>query len=224
MPFGAGHGPALPQRVHNGTATMLTATGHGEALRATIQFVIGSMTLQQRWAAALLSVLWLLAIPACSDRARSQSAALHNPQVVVGDDDPPLALRPVSLKFGVIGDSGQWSRAQRETAAQLAAQRKNFAFDFVLMLGDNNYGDGSPDSYQMRFEEPFKPLLNAGVMFYAARGNHDAGPQWDYRPFNMGGERYYTFERRTGVLPPLAGDRVQFVALDSVNLDDEQIS
>lgn len=180
------------------------------------------MTFQQTWA-ALLCVVWLLAIPACSDRDRSR-AALHNPQVVVGDDDPPLALRPVSLKFGVIGDSGQWSRAQRETAAQLALQRKNFTFDFVLMLGDNNYGDGSPDSYQKRFEEPFKPLLDAGVMFYAARGNHDAGPQWDYRPFNMGGERYYTFERRTGVLPPLAGDRVQFVALDSVNLDDEQLS
>ncbi len=91
------------------------------------------------------------------------------------------------------------------------------------MLGDNNYGDGSPESYRVRFEEPFKPLLDAGVMFYAARGNHDAGAQWNYPLFNMGGQRYYTFTRKAGVLPPVAGDLVQFFALDSVNLDDGQL-
>ena len=135
-----------------------------------------------------------------------------------------MALKPISLKFAVIGDSGQWSTAQRETAAQLAAQRKNVRFDLVLMLGDNNYGDGSAESYRQRFEEPYKPLLDAGIKFYAARGNHDVGAQWEYPLFNMGGERYYTFERKAGVLPPVAGDRVQFFALDSVNLDDSQLS
>jgi 3',5'-cyclic AMP phosphodiesterase CpdA len=49
------------------------------------------------------------------------------------------------------------------------------------------------------------------------------GPQWNYPLFNMGGQRYYTFVRETGI-PPLAGDRVQFVAVDSVNLDDGQLS
>jgi 3',5'-cyclic AMP phosphodiesterase CpdA len=147
----------------------------------------------------------------------------HAPQVVAGDYDPPLALRPTSLKFAVIGDSGQWSGAQRETAAQLAAQRAKLRFDLVLMLGDNNYGDGSPESYRVRFEEPYKALLDEGVRFYAARGNHDAGLQWNYPLFNMGGQRYYTFQRKAGLLPPLVGDRVQFFALDSVNLDDEQL-
>lgn len=179
------------------------------------------MTLRQP-RAALLCALWLLAIPACSDRSRSAPA--NNPQVLVGDAEPPLALRPVSLKFAVIGDSGRWSAAQRETAAQLAAQRGHFPFELVLMLGDNNYGDGSPESYTARFEEPFKPLLDAGVTFHAALGNHDAGAQWNYPLFNMGGQRYYTFQRKTGVLPPLAGDRIQFVGVDSVNLDGEQMS
>lgn len=172
--------------------------------------------------AALLCALWLLAIPACSDR--SGGAAPTNPQVLVGDLEPPLALRPSSLKFAVIGDSGRWSQAQRQTAAQLAAERDRFPFDLVLMLGDNNYGDGSPESYTVRFEEPFRPLLDAGVTFYAARGNHDVGEQWNYPLFNMGGQRYYTFERKTGVLPPLVGDRVQFVAVDSVKLDNQQMS
>ncbi len=132
-------------------------------------------------------------------------------------------LKPVSLKFAVIGDSGRWSEAQRQTAAQLTAQRGKFPFDLVLMLGDNNYGDGSPESYKHRFEDPYKPLLDAGVKFYAALGNHDPDKQWDYPFFNMGGHRYYTFQRRSGVMPPLLGDRVQFFSADSVHLDDEQM-
>jgi hypothetical protein len=169
---------------------------------------------------ALICAVWLLAVATgCGAPPRS----VPHLEVVAGDLEPPLALKPFALKFAVIGDSGQWSTAQRETALQLVTQRQYFPFDFVLMLGDNNYGDGSPESYRVRFEEPFKPLLDAGVKFYAARGNHDAGAQWTYPLFNMGGQRYYTFERKTGVLPPLAGDRVQFFALDSVNLDDEQL-
>jgi 3',5'-cyclic AMP phosphodiesterase CpdA len=148
----------------------------------------------------------------------------QGPQVVIGDQAPPLALRPASLKFAVIGDSGQWSTVQRETAAQLAAQRAHIPFELVLMLGDNNYGDGSPESYRVRFEEPYRPLLDAGVMFYASRGNHDVGAQWKYPLFNMGGERYYTFQQKAGLLPPFAGDRVQFFALDSVHLDNDQLS
>jgi 3',5'-cyclic AMP phosphodiesterase CpdA len=144
--------------------------------------------------------------------------------VLVGSDEPPVLLQPGSLKFAVIGDSGRWSTEQRQTAAQLAAQRERLRFDFVLMLGDNNYGDGSPESYRQRFEEPFKPLLDAGVKFYAAIGNHDIGPQWNYSLFNMGGQRYYTFEQRSGVVPSVAGQRVQFFAVDTVNLDDGQLS
>lgn len=164
--------------------------------------------------------LWLLAA-ACGSPSR---VTPRNPEVLVGEHDPPLALRAASLKFAVIGDSGQWSTAQRQTAARLASERDDFKFDFVLMLGDNNYGDGSPESYQRRFEEPFKPLLDAGVKFYASRGNHDLGPQWEYPHFNMGGQRYYTFQKTSGVLPPLVGDRVQFFAIDSVDLDDGQLS
>jgi 3',5'-cyclic AMP phosphodiesterase CpdA len=143
------------------------------------------------------------------------------PDVIVGSDKRPL-LEPASLKFAAIGDSGRWSTEQRETAARLAASHATSSFDFVLMLGDNNYGDGSPESYKNRFEEPFKPLLDAGVKFFAVRGNHDAGEQWQYPLFNMGGHRYYTFERRPGVVP-IVGDRVRFFAVDTVNFDDEQL-
>ena len=43
------------------------------------------------------------------------------------------------------------------------------------MLGiDNLYGGDSPRDYQRKFELPYKPLLDAGVKFYAALGNHDS--------------------------------------------------
>jgi acid phosphatase len=90
------------------------------------------------------------------------------------------------------------------------------------MLGDNNYGDGSPESYATG-SNIRQPLLDAGVKFYAALGNHDPDRQWNYPLFNMRGKRYYTFERRAGV-PPLIGDRVQFFAADTVNLDAGQLS
>lgn len=173
-----------------------------------------------RVAALLLCVICAAPFGGCD----GQRSAAPGPEIVVGSDEPALLLRPASLKFAVIGDSGRWSTEQRETAAELARQRESFRFEFVLMLGDNNYGDGSPESYQHMFEEPFKPLLDAGVTFHAALGNHDAGPQWNYALFNMGGHRYYTFERDAGVAPPLLGERVRFFAVDSVNLDDEQLS
>jgi len=157
--------------------------------------------------------------PACGDRA----AAVAAPDIT-SPDAAPLPVRAGSLKFAVIGDSGQWSTAQRELAQQLTKQHDRFGFDFVLMLGDNNYGDGSGNSCRVRFEEPYKPLLDAGVKFYAALGNHDEeiGEEWKYPLFNMGGNRYYTFEKKTGPLPPVAGTSVRFFAADTNKIDQGQ--
>ena len=62
------------------------------------------------------------------------------------------------------------------------------------MMGDNLYGGDAPKDYQKAFEVPYKPLLDAGVKFYASLGNHDNPNQRLYKPFNMNGERYYTFK------------------------------
>jgi 3',5'-cyclic AMP phosphodiesterase CpdA len=170
-----------------------------------------------RWA---LVVSLLAAGVVCSCDGPSHTA----PEIIVGSDTTPLLSKTASLKFAVIGDSGRWSAEQRQTASQLAAQYRHEPFDFVLMLGDNNYGDGSPESFRTRFEEPFQALLDAHVRFYAARGNHDVGPQWNYPLFNMGGHRYYTFERTSGLAPPLVGTVAQFFAVDTVNLDEDELS
>ena len=52
---------------------------------------------------------------------------------------------------------------------------------------------------------PYHALLDAGVKFYASLGNHDNPDERLYKPFNMGGQRYYTFNK---------GD-VEFFVLDS---------
>ena len=63
------------------------------------------------------------------------------------------------------------------------------------MLGDNIYGGKSPADFKRKFEDPYRPLLDAGVKFYASLGNHDDTNERLYKPFNMDGKRYYSFKR-----------------------------
>ena len=128
--------------------------------------------------------------------------------------DLTLPNQKDSLKFAVIGDSGTGNADQYRTAKVFVDTRQKFLFEFVLMLGDNMYGGDSRD-FQNKFERPYKPLLDAGIKFYAALGNHDSPNQRMYKPFNMNGERFYTFRPRPGV---------RFFALDSNYMDRTQLS
>ncbi|HWQ53158.1 MAG TPA: metallophosphoesterase [Bryobacteraceae bacterium] len=129
-----------------------------------------------------------------------------------GGVTPPVAKD--SLRFAAIGDWGTGDRESYETAAQFAKARGTFPFDFVVTLGDNIYGRERPKDFQEKFERPFKPLLDAGVKFYASLGNHDETNQIHYKLFNMNGKRYYTFKPRDGV---------RFFALDSNYMDPPQV-
>jgi hypothetical protein len=134
-----------------------------------------------------------------------------------------LPNRPASVKFAVIGDSGRGTPPQHEIAAQMTAYREDFPFAFVLMLGDNIYeGPAGPDDYRRKFEEPYRRLLDKGVEFYAALGNHDDPRQVAYPLFNMDGERYYSFSPPEDLLAKIA-TRVEFFAVDSTQLDRTQL-
>ena len=119
-----------------------------------------------------------------------------------------------SLKFAVIGDSGQPGTGQTEIAKQMIAWRQRFPFKFSLMVGDNLYGSEKPRDYERKFSNPYKPLIDDGVQFYAALGNHDDPAQINYKLFNMNGQKYYTFKPQNGV---------RFFALDSNYVDQKQI-
>jgi 3',5'-cyclic AMP phosphodiesterase CpdA len=128
-------------------------------------------------------------------------------------DDLKLPLKPRSVRFAVIGDSGTGEPEQYGLAAEMAAYRSEFPFDFVIMLGDNIYGHKTPADFKRKFEDPYRPLLDAGVKFYASLGNHDDPNERLYKPFNMDGKRYYSFKR----------GNVEFFALDSGYMDPQQL-
>jgi 3',5'-cyclic AMP phosphodiesterase CpdA len=125
----------------------------------------------------------------------------------------PLPNRGGSLKFAVIGDNGTGERPQYEVGEQMAAARERFAFDLVIMLGDNMYGGQSPADFVKKFERPYAALLAANVKFQASLGNHDRPENVSYQPFNMNGQRYYSFVR----------GNVRFYALDSTSMDRRQV-
>jgi 3',5'-cyclic AMP phosphodiesterase CpdA len=135
-----------------------------------------------------------------------------------------LPNRTASVKFAVIGDSGRGTPPQHEIAAQMTAYRQDFPYAFVLMLGDNIYeGPATRDDYLRKFEQPYRRLLDDGVKFYAALGNHDDPREVVYPLFNMDGERYYSFSPPEDLLTKMA-TRVEFFALDSTNLDRTQLA
>jgi predicted phosphodiesterase len=119
-----------------------------------------------------------------------------------------------SLKFAIIGDSGTGSSSQYAVASKLAESRTKFPYEFVLMMGDNLYSGSGAKDFAKKFERPYKPLLDAGVKFYASLGNHDNPNERFYKGFNMNGERFYTFKPKPGV---------RIFALDSNYMDKPQL-
>jgi predicted phosphodiesterase len=125
-----------------------------------------------------------------------------------------LPLKPGSVRFAVMGDTGTGEKPQYEMAEQMIKTRQEYPFEFVIMLGDNLYGGSDPSDYEKKFERPYKLLLDAGVNFYAVLGNHDSPNERFYQPFNMNGQKYYTYKK----------SNVGFFALDSNYMNPQQFS
>jgi len=129
----------------------------------------------------------------------------------------PVAVTPPtskdSVRFAVIGDTGTGTQSQFEIGQQLDKARTLFPFEFVIMVGDNIYGSERPQDFVQKFEKPYQALLDAKIPFYAALGNHDDPTQRFYKPFNMNGERYYTYTK----------GNARFFVLDSNYMDQKQL-
>jgi len=140
---------------------------------------------------------------------------------------PPGATSPLPMPqirfgtvFAVMGDSGSGDQAQ-QAVAQAMVTYFNTArrFGFVLMLGDNLYDD----DYTNEFSVPYKPLLDRGVKFYAALGNHDRDLEIHFKPFNMNDVDRYTFDQGNARFAVLnsnhPADPLQITWLDQVFAD-----
>jgi predicted phosphodiesterase len=166
--------------------------------------------MKTRWLILTLAVALLMG---CSAHTAVPIASM--PATVA---EAPIALPNAdgSLKFVVLGDFGTGGRGQYDLAAKMAQFHDGFKFETVITVGDNLYGSQRPRDYQTKFEIPYKPLLDAGVKFYACLGNHDSREQQNYGLFNMGGKLYYTFKAPT--------QSVRFFMLDSNYPSPEQLA
>jgi hypothetical protein len=124
-----------------------------------------------------------------------------------------LPLRSGSVRFLVLGDGGTGGREQYEVANQMVRYGQRFPFTFAIMLGDNIYGSERPQDFDKKFTRPYKALLDGGVEFNAALGNHDDPNQRYYKPFHLDGNRYRTFKK----------GNARFFVIDSNYLDPAQL-
>jgi hypothetical protein len=161
------------------------------------------------------ALLFLLIGTGAGGRDRSTAGtALFQATRSAAESPVQLPNKDGSLKFIVLGDFGTGERVQYQLAEQMATLRGRFKYDLVVLVGDNLYGAERPQDFQKKFEIPYKPLLDAGVKFYASLGNHDAREQRFYKLFNMGGKLYYTFTPKSNI---------RFFAFESTYPEPEQI-
>jgi predicted MPP superfamily phosphohydrolase len=163
-------------------------------------------------AAVVAFVVWsVLAAAGCERRSQAAADAQAQP-------GPPSAAslpnQNDSFKFLVFGDFGTGDREQYELAAQMASLHNRFKFNTAVLVGDNLYGSERPQDFEKKFERPYKPLIDAGVKFYASLGNHDSREQRYYKLFNMDGKLYYSFNPKPDI---------RFFALESTYPVPEQI-
>ncbi len=153
-------------------------------------------------------------MPAMRRAAFFSSVALAALGLSLYAQELTLPLKPNSVRFAAIGDMGTGEKPQYELAGKLIEYRQKFPFEFVITLGDNLYGGDAPGDYESKFEQPYKPLLDAGISFYATLGNHDRPNERFYKPFNMNGQQYYTYKK----------GNVRFFALDTNTMNPRQLA
>ncbi len=99
---------------------------------------------------------------------------------LVPGDPPNVALQPEawsvtedSATFAVLGDNGTGGRNAMDIARQMAHTYEETPYGLVVLLGDISYYGSIADRYEEVFLEPLGPLLDAGVTFELAVGNHE---------------------------------------------------
>jgi len=161
-----------------------------------------------------LLLVWAVTGAGCRDAGIAAEATRIDAQQPSGEPTVALPNKGGSFKFAVLGDFGIAEQTQYELADQMAKLRQRFKYEIVVLVGDNLYGSERPQDFQTKFEIPYKPLLDAGVKFYASLGNHDAREQRYYKLFNMDGKLYYTFSPKSDI---------RFFVLESTYPVPEQI-
>ncbi|WP_455376024.1 metallophosphoesterase [Kaarinaea lacus] len=141
---------------------------------------------------------------------------------------------PGKVKFVAIGDTGKGNADQFKVAEVIKTKCEQDGCDFVMVLGDNIYGDGvdsvGDPQFKTKFEDPYK---NISLPFYMVLGNHDYGG--DGAGYELQKSIYqvqYTEKSTKWIMPAhyykFKADNATFFALDTnaqvFNLANEQSS
>ena len=93
---------------------------------------------------------------------------------------PDIALEPrawtttdEAIAFAVLGDNGSGGRNQMAVAEQMARSYQQTPYGLVLLAGDISYYGSIDDRWEDVFVEPYRPLIDAGVQWELAIGNHE---------------------------------------------------
>lgn len=122
---------------------------------------------------------------------------------------------PDELHFAAIGDNGSGGRQAMAVAEELARSYQEVPFGLLSMLGDIVYYGPISRRFEDVFLEPLGPMIEAGVRFEIAVGNHDG-------ELFLGDERLEEVERTLDLLGTPARyyqtshGPVDFFYLDSV--------
>jgi hypothetical protein len=80
---------------------------------------------------------------------------------------------PGRLTFAVLGDNGSGGRQALAVAESMARTYRSSPFGLVTLLGDICYYGDIRSRFDTVFRRPLGPLIDAGVDFELAVGNHD---------------------------------------------------
>lgn len=167
-------------------------------------------------ARAIGALLMAACVTACGVATSQPGATAVVAEPSKASPPVPFPNHESSLKFLIFGDFGTGEPPQYELAKQMATLHAKFPFEIAMLVGDNIYGSERPQDFQTKFEIPYKPLLDAGVKFYASLGNHDSREQRMYKLFNMDEKYYYSVKAPK--------ESVRFYALESTYPEAEQIA
>ena len=156
---------------------------------------------------------WSLPASRAAATARSSTPRRRRP---AGSRPPavPLPNKEGSFKFAVLGDFGTGSRTQYSWPSRWPSCTRRSSTRSWRWSATTSTAASGPRTSVRSSRCPYKPLLDAGVKFYASLGNHDAREQRYYKLFNMDGKLYYTFSPQADV---------RFFMLESTYPEPEQI-
>ena len=94
-----------------------------------------------------------------------------------------------TITFTVLGDNGSGGRNAMDVARQMARTYQETPYGLSVLLGDISYYGGIVDRFDDVFVEPMGPLIDAGVEFELAIGNHEIQENPDPEALEEVGEK-----------------------------------